>query len=175
MVGVNEPKKDIFDNNDFKIHFSDEVQQIWAEAYYLYKNGYRAYLNSSEYKMIEEYKDQFRETDPMYDDFVNYMEKPICENWYELKLDERVAYLWGDVAKVAIPEDQQISRYKVCLQAIYDEFIVQRYATTFSNLKDAKGIIQSYLQKLKWSKKAGGDNGRLKFGVYERQVAYLKH
>ena len=175
IVGVNEPKKDIFDNNDFKIHFSDEVQQIWAEAYYLYKNGYRAYLNSSEYKMIEEYKDQFRETDPMYDDFVNYMEKPICENWYDLKLDERVAYLWGDVTGKSIPGSEQIPRYRVCLQAIYDEFIVQRYTTTFSNLKDAKGIIQSYLQKLKWSKKAGGDNGRLKFGVYERQVAYLKH
>lgn len=175
QVYITNPKKDVFDNDAFMPHISDEVQQIWAEAYYLYKNEYRAYLNTGEYEMIDKYKEPFRETDPMYDDFVNYMDKPVCENWYDLKLDERVAYLWGDVTGKSIPESEQIPRYRVCLQAIYDEFIVQRYATTFSNLKDSERVIKSYLQKLKWSKKTGGDSGRLKFGVYERQVAYLKH
>lgn len=55
-VGISEPSKDVFGNSKNKIHLEDEVDQIWAEALYVYKHDsdFKIYLSREEEKLSEE-------------------------------------------------------------------------------------------------------------------------
>ncbi len=80
-------KKDVI--NDLP----DEVNQLWAEAVYKYKNGESLYLNEELEKVAAEEQKQFTETSEKQGLIEEYLEKLLPGNWEDLDIWSRINYL----------------------------------------------------------------------------------
>ena len=113
-VGMQERNKSVF--NDLNKY---EIDQIWAEAYELYKNNEPLYLNSEEEKEAAKQQDSHSEESAKAGLIDEYLNKPITEDWYSLSLNDRRAYIQGgDFGEV--PEGN-IIRTKTCVMEIWCE------------------------------------------------------
>lgn len=89
QLGVNKPTKSVFTDLD------DEIDQIWAESYVIYQLGEKLYLEG-ESKEISELEQQSRlEEDPREGMIVEFIKRPIPEDWHTWSIEERRAY-WSN-------------------------------------------------------------------------------
>lgn len=178
---VNNPTKDIFSISEY------DIGQIWSEAYKYYKEGYHIYLNDEEKKLAAEVQELYSYTSDEEEEFIKYINKPILKlkgnaDWYSLHINDRLNYLDAqeefleDDKSKKIEETENLEeRTKVCIAAIYDEFISHRYALNSIGLtREVELNIKNMLIKAGWVKYTKSDSGKLKFGVYGLKVAYVK-
>ena len=178
-VDIIKPKKDIFKMSEY------DIGQIWAEAYKHYKEGYHIYLNDEEKELAAEIQELYTFTSEEEEEFLKYINKPILKvkgasDWYSIPLVDRQNYLYppAEFAEDNIGKDSMETeeRTKICIAAIYEEFINAKYPSEYTSLtREVELNIKNMLIKAGWMKYTGGDKGRLKFGVYGRKVAYVKH
>lgn len=145
-VGVNEPKCDVF-----KIKQSD-IDQIWAEAVYLYSSGEDLFLTpeiEAEARIVQEHH---YEHDERADEISEYLQKEVPDNWYDLGLYERRAFLEGDETV----GEKCFVRYKICVQEIWTELFKKQIGDmSFYNTKFVRDAMkkmpqwQSRLVKIK--------------------------
>ena len=113
-VGIQDRKKSVFtDMTDY------EIEQIWAEAYKLYKDNEPLYLNSEEEKEAVKQQNSHSEESAKAGLIEEFLNRPITDNWYELSINDRRLYMQGgDFGET--PEGD-IVRTKTCVMEIWCE------------------------------------------------------
>lgn len=156
---VQQPTKDVFaDLSTF------EINQVWAEAIHFYKKGES--LNLSEEMRAD--AESIRETHSEIDDRAGMVEKYLNtlmpENWSELAIHERRAYLAEDELQPA----GTVQRSHVCIAEIWCEALgcMQRDMTN-NNTK----YIHDIMRKLKEWQPAKGTK---RFNIYGTQRVYSR-
>ena len=178
---VNKPTKDIFTISEY------DIGQIWSEACKYYKEGYHIYLNEEEKELAAKVQELYTYSSEEEEEFMKYINRPVLKvkgnsDWYSLSVSDRVNYLYpeeefleDDKPKIIEGTEGTEERTKICIAAIYDEFISPRYKVKPINLtRDIELDIKNMLIKAGWVKCTSGDRGKLKFGVYGKKVAYVK-
>lgn len=160
-VGMQERNKSVF--NDLNKY---EIDQIWAEAYELYKNNEPLYLNSEEEKEAAKQQDSHSEESAKAGLIDEYLNKPITEDWYSLSLNDRRAYIQGgDFGEV--PEGN-IIRTKTCVMEIWCELFN-------GDPKQLNPLLSREINEILRGFSNWELSGRLKFGkCYGQQRAYIR-
>ena len=113
-VGEMEPEKSVFDDLD-----DTEIQQIWAEAYIRYITGEKLFMDTKELqKEALEQQEKHRESSEKEGLIIEYLEKLIPENWYDLDLSARRMFLNGSLQG---QNQKLMKRDKVCAYEIWEE------------------------------------------------------
>lgn len=149
---------------------TDEVRdQIWAEACEIERAGEKLYLDTKELRRAAEAEqDRHFEQSPLTGDVERYLETPLPENWAELDLTDRRAYLHAG-EDFGVSAVGKVRREKVCALEIWCEMIGgEKKEFTISRSKEIQDII---LRTGKWEKV----KTTLKFGsIYGNQRGFIR-
>lgn len=172
-VGINKPTKNVFRITQ------NEINQIWAEAHFYYKEGYKTYLNKEENKLAAEQQELYMYSDDDELEFEEYLTKPISKDWYNLPLNNRLSYLYPQdefLGNDEVIKSKEVeTRNKICIKVVYDEFIQKVRPNQYINglTREVKNDIKNMLIKAGWHK-YDKNKGQLKFGLYGLKTAYIK-
>lgn len=122
---------------------TDEVRdQIWAEACVIEAAGEKLYLDTKELRRAAEAEqDRHFEQSPLTGDVERYLETPLPENWAELDLTDRRAYLHGG-EDFGVSAVGKVRREKVCALEIWCEMIGgEKKDFTITRSKEIQDII----------------------------------
>lgn len=111
--GLTAPTKDIFTDLD------KERDQIWAEALTLYRSGAPTILTGEALRLAVEAQNEHKEENPWAGPIMEYLERTLPSNWFDLELHERRAYLSGDTTVAPGAELQKLD--KVCVLQVWCE------------------------------------------------------
>ena len=115
-VGKSAPAKSVFAD------LEGEAAQIWAEAYVRFVFGEKLYLDTDELKqMALEQQEAHRETWEKEGLILDFLGKPIPENWGEMDLSARRMFLNGNLEG----NPKLVPRAKVCTYEIWEECLGQ--------------------------------------------------
>lgn len=162
QTGVIEPVKCLFTGLD-----KEEINQIWAEAVHIYKEGAEELYLSKE---LEEYAKKLQEEHTEVDEreglIKEYLETLLPANWGEMGLFERRAWLQSDDE---VRAKGTVQRDKVCAAEIWCELLGGKIENmTTQNTK----FIHQIMGKMEgWSKA----KSQLLFQKYGYQRGYAKN
>lgn len=142
-----------------------EIEQIWAEALELYRNGEKLYLEGAEADTAVEEQAEAMETDEREGLVREYLEVLLPDNWQGMSLYERREYLSGGDFGGGRSGDKP--RTRVCNLEIWCECFGREAAA----MKPADSYtISAIMQKIEgWEK----DKAQ-RFGSYGIQRGYVK-
>lgn len=152
---ANEPTKNIFKE------LAGEVDQIWAEAVALYKNGQTLYFDKAMEMLAEEARRLHIEEDPRIGMVREFLDRPLPDDWEDKNPEARRMY-W------ALPESSRAGasnkRERVCSQEIWFEC----FGADVSRMtkKDSREISE-IMRSIKGWKNCG-----IKTTVYGRQRCF---
>lgn len=163
LCHVQEPTKCIW--NDLT---QDEVDQIWAEAYYLYKKGEPIHLTGEALEMAKEMQKKFKEDTPLAGLIEEYLERDYPANWEEMDLVERIAFLRGD-GDTFTYGDLTYKKDRVCVLEIWCELLQKRPGDLKPiNSREINDILRSLPG---WKPSKGG----MRFGkLYGTQRGFVR-
>ena len=148
---------------------ADVIDQIWAEACVIESAGEKLYLDTPELRRAAEAEqDRHFEQSPLTGDVERYLETLLPENWAELELSDRRAYLHSG-EDFGVSAVGKVRREKVCALEIWCEMIGgEKKEFTISRSKEIQDII---LRTGKWEKV----KTTLKFGsIYGNQRGFIR-
>jgi len=112
------------DQMDFDQYTAEYVDQIWAEAVHMYRNGERLWLTEAESLMASGEREKFTEEDALAGVIGEYLEKLLPEDWATTGLAERQMWLMnGD--ELGAVGTEPIN--EVCSLQIYVEALGRRH------------------------------------------------
>lgn len=79
--GIHTPSKSIFSKDDDSLE--SNVQQIYAEALHMYKNGERLYLSSEQDDMANTVREENEKNSPLFEYIYTYLSKKFPKDWNE--------------------------------------------------------------------------------------------
>lgn len=141
-----------------------EVNQIWAEAVHLYRNGEKLFLSKEAEKIANQEQLNHCEVDDRRGLIEFYLDRVLPKNWPDMGIDERRMYL-SDSDNL---NDKGHKRDKVCMAEIWCECLgknkedMSRYLT-----RDINDIMKSFPD---WEYKPTTAN----FGAYGKQKYYQR-
>lgn len=149
----------------------EEVQQIWAEALYLYKQGEKLYLEGEEAVLAGSEQAVAMETDEREGLVRAYLDVLLPEDWDTLSLYERRNFLSGSEFGVGT-RIGTVKRSLVCNMEIWCEC----FGKDASSMKTADSYaIGAIMRKISdWDKYCGNKNGTSNFPIYGKQRAYSR-
>lgn len=154
----NKPTLDVFKLDD------DTVQQIWAEAYQLYKNGEKLFLNENDEEVAELYRDAAMEENLFYKEIEDYLNMKVPKNWNNLNPIEKRAH-YGNYRHQGIIAGTEIMDRTTAKEIAYVLGIESTNRTAQSQMKK----INLYLDNLnEWKKSTVRINGKPMQG-YKRE------
>jgi putative DNA primase/helicase len=164
-AGVSEIKKSLWSQ-----HITKEIDQIWAEAYELYKGGESLYLEGAVEKEAAKIQELHTEQSDKEGMIREFLDRLLPENWADLDLGARRLFIHGsDFGQVPVGT---VKRDKVCAMEIWME-LFQGDAKLLAG-RPAKEI-HDILKKLESWEAYNIGNGRLRFGnIYGPQKAYVR-
>lgn len=109
------PMKDIFTD------LRDEVDQIWAEAVALYKKGHPLILDDAAATEALEKQKEHSEESPKTGMIIEYLDRLYPNNWEDMDLNERRAYLSGNDDFDTIAEEAELRKDRTCVMEIWCE------------------------------------------------------
>lgn len=109
------PMKDIFTD------LPDEVDQIWAEAVKLYKAGHPLILDDEAAQEALEKQKEHSEESPKTGMIIEYLDRLYPNNWGDMDLNERRAYLSGNDDFDTIAEEAEMRKDRTCVMEIWCE------------------------------------------------------
>ena len=117
VILENKPTKSIF--NDLP----DEVDQIWAEAYFNYSiMGLELELNSEESKKIAlEMQQQHSESNPLEGMIKEFLETELPEDWNNRSAKQRKDYFQSNIEPIKDKAKKYIKRDKICALEVWCE------------------------------------------------------
>lgn len=77
--GIHTPSKSIFSKDDDSLE--SNVQQIYAEALHMYKNGERLYLSSEQDDMANTVREENEKNSPLFEYIYTYLSKKFPKDW----------------------------------------------------------------------------------------------
>jgi hypothetical protein len=147
---------------DVWIHLDSEIDQIWAEAIYLFKQGEKLFLSEEAEKIAKNEQAQHCETDDRKGLLEQYLDKTLPEDWKSKDIFERRLYLEDPLAAGTVQRDY------VCMAEIWCECLgknkedMSRY-----NTRDMNDIMKSLED---WEYHASTRN----FELYGKQKYYSR-
>lgn len=109
------PMKDIFED------LPGEVDQIWAEAVALYKKGHPLILDDGAAKEALEKQKEHSEESPKTGMIIEYLDRLYPNNWEDMDLNERRAWISGNDDFDTIAEEAQLRKDRTCVMEIWCE------------------------------------------------------
>lgn len=113
------PVKDIWTDLD------KELDQIWAEAFEMYKKGEPTYLKGEALEIATKVQGEFREDTPLSGLIAEYLDKDYPADWDVMELVDRVSFLRGD-ADTFTHGDLTYRKDRVCVLEIWCELLNKR-------------------------------------------------
>lgn len=160
-VGVQKCTKNIFED------LEKERNQIWAEAYSLYKAGEKLYLEGPELEEAIKQQEEHSEENAKTGLVLEYLDTLLPENWYELDMYERRTFING--GEFSDTYEATMIRTKIS--------VIEVWCELFNGDPKQLGPLQSreindILRSLSgWERAKSG----LRFGtVYGTQRAYVR-
>lgn len=146
-----------------------EVDQIWAEAVHLYKQGEKLYLEGEDAIFATNEQAGAMESDEREGLVREYLDKLLPLNWGDMDLYERRNFLNG--TDFGNDNKGVAKRTVVCNMEIWCEC----FGKDPASMKKADSYeISAIIQKVKgWRKYDLNKNGMLRFKIYGKQRAYL--
>lgn len=142
-----------------------EVEQIWAEALELYKNGEKLYLAPEDEMQARHEQDEAMESDDREGIVRKYLETLLPENWDEMDLGARREFLAQDSMAVAVKGTQK--RKRVCNLEIWAEcFLKDPTAIKKTDSYSISGIMKKMTG---WERA-----GRQYMHIYGQQRVYVR-
>ena len=156
---LNRATKSIVDELD-----EDYINQVWAEAAAWYALGEPTFLSKELAQEAEQRREAHLIRDPMQGQIEMFLNKPIPVGWYDMTLDQHLAY-WGGTLKgvgTCVPRD------RVCAAEIIKECFRDTRATV--DLRDATRV-NAILDRIGGWKRVGAS----RFGdFYGRQRGFRR-
>lgn len=157
-VGEIPPTKNIFKDLD------NEVDQIWAEAYISFLLGEELILSDEAEAIAEEMQDLYRDVDPKEGAVIEFLNKRIPKNWYDMEPREQRAFIAGSFK--ASEEIELVEREKVCIAEIWQ--VCFGGELKYLRRRDSNEIVNILLGLSQWMR---SKNPR-RFGLYGRQKGF---
>lgn len=164
MVGVNKPLKNLFKDLN-----KNEINQIWAEALYLYKCGEKLILEGDVEREANLKQEQHLESNSKEGMIREFLNMKLPKSWDKMDVFERRIYIGeGD----GLREEGCIIRDKVCSAEIWVELFGGDMKMFY---KGNAREINDILRKIDgWSALKNGA-GKLRFGkIYGVQRAFIR-
>ena len=148
----------------------ETVNQIWAEALEIWKNGEPLYLEGEVAAEAIEQQKAAMEADERLGLIREYLDRLLPENWETRTVAERQAYFQGgDFGQEA---EGTVRRDRVCVAEIWCECFGRDLAAIKRfDMDEIHGLIR---QIDGWGRYTGNERGNLRFGPYGAQRAYTK-
>ena len=117
----------------FDVHklTKEDVDQIWAEAVELYKQGEKLYLEGAVLKQATEIQNEYTEENPWLSVFEDFLSRKIPENWYTLNK-------WERQESMQSTRETDIERTQVCAQELWEMALGEKNKMTVNDLKNIK-------------------------------------
>ena len=165
-VDVNPAKavKNLF--NEFK---GDVIDQVWAEAVQLYKNGEKTYIDNGKLsELAQKEQEAHTEESPLTGDVRKYLNKLLPKGWDSMSLSERRAFIREDGIQGEIEGTEP--RSKVCPMEIWCElFMGEKKDLTTQKSRELRDVI---LKTGEW----GQCKSNISFGkLYGNQRGFKKN
>ena len=147
------------------------IEQIWAEAFYLYNAGEELILTGTDAAMAYEQQQEALENDDREGLVRSYLNTLLPVDWPKMTLSERRMYLAGDEF-TAEKRPGTVVREKVCNLEIWAECYGKDPA---SIRKQDSYELNGIMNKIDgWKRYEGNKSGKLSFQSYGSQVAYVR-
>ena len=112
-ICIKDPVKSVFNDLD------NELDQIWAEAVHLYKNGETLFLNAEEEKEAKKQQEEHSEESAKAGLIEEYLETPLPDDWNKRSINDRRLYIQG--GDFGEEPKGEIKRDRTCVMEIWCE------------------------------------------------------
>lgn len=147
------------------------VDQIWAEALYRYRQGEELILTGKEADIALQMQHDAMEHDDREGLVRTYLDTLIPDNWNSMSLSERRQFLEGD-GFIVNNNPGTTKRDKVCNMELWAECFGKDPATMKKQDSYELSAIMSKVEG--WIKYDKNKSGKLSFGPYGSQLAYIR-
>jgi len=146
------------------------IDQIWAEAVEIWKAGEPLYLEGAAAAEAIEQQKAAMEADERLGLIREYLDRLLPADWETRTIAERQAYFQG--GDFGQPEEGTIRRDRVCVSEIWCECFGRNLAAIKRfDMDEIHGLLR---QIEGWERYAGTQSGKLWFGPYGSQRAYVR-
>lgn len=101
----------------------ETIDQIWAEAYELFKGGEKLFLEKRDADIAKEIQSDFTEANPLVEQIESFLAKDIPENWYNMSKWDKVDFLQNYESQ---DKENLVPRSKVCKYEIWEVLLNQK-------------------------------------------------
>ena len=155
------PTKSVFDD------LAGEVDQLWAEAYVLYKQGTNLLLSDEAEVLAIEMQHAHKEDTPLSGLIEAYLDTNFPADWDEMDLQERLSFLRGD-SDTFTEAPRTYRKDRVCVMEVWCEVLGKRPGDLKPiNSREINDILGSLRG---WEK----EDGRPYFKIYGQQRSYTR-
>ncbi len=164
-VGVQEITKSIWKDMNQEI-----IDQIWAEAASLWKQGESQFLNEEEENTASQIQKQHTEESSKTGMIIGYLDMLLPDNWSKMDLGARRHFIHGGDFEDSL--EGVVKRDKVCVMEIWMELL---YGETRYMTYAQKNEIRDVLRNAEGWKQYTTGEGKLSFGnLYGNQRAFVR-
>lgn len=110
---------------DFEALTDEYIDQLWAEAVHLYRNGERLYLASEESEVAASVRERFTEEDALGGFISDFLDTLVPEEWEEMSPSARIRWM-RDRADGMVPEGTRLQT-QTCSAQIWVEAMGNRF------------------------------------------------
>lgn len=142
----------------------DELNQIWAEAVHLYKEGAKLWLEPELRAKAIEVQEKYTQENPLAGQIREYLETEVPKNWYDMSTLERQS--WSDMSMGDESQDK-IKLDQVCAQMIWVEALGKNLSDM--NRYDAREINTILQNTPGWDRVSS-----VRFNEYGRQRGFKR-
>lgn len=140
-----------------------EIDQVWAEAYFYYRNGESNMLKSKEsLKVAALLQEQHREDSGLKGRIEAFLEIPILSNWDDLSIEEKREYF--ERGEYKGKSELLEKRDKICAWEIWNECFLNKQPMTRKNAAEINQVLRQ-IDDLRAT--------RTVFGSYGQQRGFL--
>ena len=149
----------------------DCVDQIWAEAIHLYKEGEELFLKGAEAEEAYKMQQEAMESDDREGIVQDYLDRLLPDNWASMDIYQRRAFLGGGEFET-VGVKGTVVRERVCIMEIW----VECFGKERQNLKKADSYeIEGILNKIGgWKKYDSNTTGKTKVPLYGVQKTFVR-
>lgn len=149
----------------------ETVGQIWAEALFRYRSGEELILTGEEAETAFRMQQDAMESDEREGLVREYLDKLLPEDWARLPLPDRRAFLEGDGFACAGRKGTEL-RTRVCNLELWAECFGRDPAAI---RKQDSYELTAIMNRLPgWTRYTGSRSGKLSFGSYGPQLAWVR-
>lgn len=147
-----------------------EIDQIWAEAIQLYRDGEELFLKGAEAEEAYKMQQDAMESDDREGIVAEYLERLLPDTWNAMDLYQRRAFLGGGEFETS-GITGTVKREKVCVMEIWCEC----FGKERQNIKKADSYeIEGILNKIGgWKRYDGNTTGKMRIPLYGVQKTFV--